>query len=528
MTAPLVNMDDPVLEARTVEALTEVLSTQAVKAGTRGTGRVVSTEAETLTLEFEDAQGTLARTELPEGAVVGDEVPVYVDWVGEDGCLHLSRRKAEALALWDAITSARTERRTLRAEVLCETRGGYSVDVGMKAFLPNNMIDPTAPKGTDLLGQHLDLFVVSTDERKARVTLSMTEPEVIHVLGDDIFDTIEVGQRVAGRVARIAEFGAFVDLGGFDALLHVNDLSWGRVNHPKEVVRLGDEIVARVLKVDEDNRRVSLGLKQLGPDPWTTAAERYAPDTRVQGTVISLTTYGAFIEVEPGLEGLVHVSELSWRRVKHPRDILKQGQTVEGLVIRCDSEQQRLKLSLKALMPNPWAAVRDRYPTGTRLKGRIRNVRDFGVFIGIEDGIDGLIHISDLAWGNALRRPTDRYKKGDELEALVLDVDVDRERMSLGVKQLTSDPTQPFLESRQPGDTVKGTVRRLTDFGAFVEVATELWGLVHVSEIRHEPVEQASDVLTVGDEVEVCVLGMDPEVPKVSLSIKALLPEEGE
>ncbi len=527
MSAPQIEMDDPLLDAKNTDELAEILATHPVKAGQTVAGKVTAVGEDGVTIETEHGSATVPHGDAPEAAV-DQELQVYVEWIDREGGLHLSVHKAEMLGLWDQLAAARDERRTVRGDVLCEVRGGYSVDVGMKAFLPSHLLGADAASGIELLGQKLDLYVATLDERKGRATLSMNVPEATRVVTEDVFDSLEEGQTVVGRVARITNFGAFVDLGGFDGLLHVNDLSWGRVKHPRDVVHVGEEVVVKVLKVDEDDRKVALGLKQLAPDPWTVAAERYPVDTKVRGTVISLAQYGAFVEVEPGLEGLVHVSEISWDRVTHPKQALKPGQVVDAVVIRCDPVEQRLKLSIKALLESPWVGVAARYPVGTRLRAKVRNVREFGIFLGIEEGIDGLVHISDLAWGNASRRPGDAFQKGQEVEAMVLEVDVERERMSLGIKQLGEDKTGAFFSEHQPGDVLEGTVRSIADFGAFVEVAENLWGLVHISELRDEQTEHPGDVVEVGQQVKVMILGLDRTAPKISLSMKQAAEPEPE
>ncbi len=527
-------IDDPLLESSDLDELQALLEAQVVKAGTVVDGTIESVDGAEVRVGVPEAGAAVVPVSefavLGETPAAGDPVRIYVDWVAPDG-LRLSRQKAAGLDLWASFEAAAIDREPIEGVVLATTRGGYSVDIGTKAFLADNDLAPGDRRGVELIGETLELFVHHADSRKTKLKLSQSKPRSApaHRLeeGEDVFDCLEVGQSVVGVVARLTDFGAFVDIGGFDGLLHVNDMSYGRVNHPREVVHVGDEIVVKVLKLDEDARRVGLGLKQLSPDPWTVAADRYRPDMRVSGRVISVTNYGAFIEVEPGLEGLVHVSEMSWKRVNHPKDAVKKGQLVEAAVIRCDPEQQRLKLSMKAVEPNPWEVVAERYPVGSRLTGKIRNVRDFGVFVGVEDGIDGLVHISDLAWGNAVRRPSDHFQRGQEIETLVLEVDVDRERISLGIKQLSADPTRAFFDDHAIGDIVSGRVTGLAEFGAFVQVAEGLDGLVHISELSHEPVEHTADAVKKGQEVQVMVLGLDAEVPKVSLSLKAALPEPG-
>ena len=534
MSAP--EMDDPLLGARTIAELETLLSAQPVHAGQVVDATVTAVADEQVTVEIAEAGSADIRAAefrlLGESVAVGDAVRVYVDWVTSDGSLQLSRQKANGLDLWSTLVNAAANRSPIKATVLAQADDGFTVDIGTKAFVAGRDLGAAARQGEDLVGQTIELYVLNTDARKARVRLAGEPPKGSPAQrldpDDDIFDQLEDGQSLVGRVARITDFGGFVDIGGFDGLLHVNDMSWGRVNHPSDVVQVGDEVIVKVLKIDEDNRRVGLGLKQLQPDPWSIAAERYTPDLRVSGRVISVAAYGAFVEVEPGLEGLVHVSEMAWTRVQHPKDVVRKGQLVEAAVIRCDPSQQRLKLSMKALLPNPWQAVAEQYPPGTNLTGKIRSVTDFGIFVGVAEGIDGLVHISDLAWGNSVRRPSDAFRKGQEVETLVLEVDVERERMSLGVKQLTPDPTAAFFNSHAEGDTIEGTVTGLAEFGAFVRVADGLDGLVHISELSHEEIERPSDAVKKGDTVRVVILSLDPDTPKISLSRKVALPEPGD
>ncbi len=332
-----------------------------------------------------------------------------------------------------------------------------------------------------------------------------------------------------GIVKNITDYGAFIDLGGIDGLLHITDMSWGRVNHPSQVFSVGDEISAMVLKFDPDTERVSLGLKQISEDPWTHAEEHYPVGTKVKGKVVSLTDYGAFVELEEGIEGLIHISEMSWtKRVKHPSKMVAVGDEVEALVLDIDSANKRISLGMKQIEPNPWMLLEEKYPIGSVLRGRIRNITDFGIFIGIEEGIDGLVHVSDISWTQRIKHPSQLYKKGDEVEAMVLHIDPENERFSLGIKQLVEDPWTRIPERYPPGTRVRGKVIKVTEFGAFVEIDEGVEGLIHVSELSQDHVEDPHSVVKENDELEVMVLDVDPEERRIALSVKSLQLSKGE
>jgi small subunit ribosomal protein S1 len=339
---------------------------------------------------------------------------------------------------------------------------------------------------------------------------------------------LKEGAVMKGQVKNLTDYGAFIDLGGIDGLLHITDMSWGRIGHPSEMFNVGDEVRVVVLKFDPSQERVSLGLKQIQEDPWHRADEKYPVGTRVKGKVVSLTDYGAFIEIEQGVEGLVHVSEMSWtKRVKHPSKMLEAGKEVEAVVLDIDPKAKRIALGMKQIEQNPWTLLEDKYPIGSVIKGQVRNVTDFGVFVGVEEGVDGLVHVSDISWTQRVKHPGEIYKKGDEVEACVLNIDVENERFSLGIKQLTPDPWETLSERTPVGSRTKGKVTKVTDFGAFVEIEPGIEGLVHVSEIKEERVENPRDCLTEGQEVNVKIIDINTQDRKIALSIKALL-HEGE
>jgi small subunit ribosomal protein S1 len=345
-------------------------------------------------------------------------------------------------------------------------------------------------------------------------------------LKKDTLMKLKEGAILTGIVKNLTDYGAFIDLGGIDGLLHITDMSWGRVGHPSEMLNVGDELRVIVLKFDPATERVSLGLKQIQEDPWAHAAEKFPPGTRIGGKVVSLTDYGAFIEMEPGVEGLVHISEMSWtKRVKHPSKVMAIGDQVNAVVLDVDAKAKRISLGMKQIEPNPWTLLEEQYPIGSVIRGQVRNVTDFGIFVGVQEGIDGLVHVSDISWTQRIKHPGDLYKKGDEVEAVVLNIDVENERFSLGIKQLHPDPWTELPTKYPIGSRVKGKVTKVADFGAFVEIEPGIEGLVHVSELRDERVENPRDVVKEGDELDVKVIDMDPHERKVALSVKAALHE---
>jgi small subunit ribosomal protein S1 len=376
-----------------------------------------------------------------------------------------------------------------------------------------------------LIGEKFRFKVIKFNKKRGNIVLSrrvLLEKER-EELKKETLKNLKEGAILKGVVKNLTDYGAFIDLGGIDGLLHVTDMSWGRIGHPSEMFEVGQEVRVVVLKFDPATERVSLGLKQIQEDPWHRADEKYPVGTRVKGKVVSLTDYGAFIELEQGVEGLVHVSEMSWtKRVKHPSKLLATGTEVEAVVLDIDPKAKRISLGMKQIEPNPWTLLEDKYPIGSVIRGEVRNVTDFGIFVGVEEGIDGLVHVSDISWNERIKHPGEKFKKGDIVEAVVLNIDVENERFSLGVKQLTPDPWTTLPERHPVGSKVKGKVTKVTDFGAFVEVEPGIEGLVHVSEMKDERVENPRDVVKEGEEIDVKVIDMDTQERKVALSIKAL------
>ncbi len=468
--------------------------------------------------EFQDADGNLT-------VEVGDKTEVYVEArENREGLVELSKDKAEKLKIWDEISAAAERDGVVEGVVLSRVKGGLTVDIGVKAFLPGSQIDLRPVRGLDrYIGQKLRFKVIKFNRRRGNIVLSrrvLLEKER-EELKSKTLATLEVGQIVEGIVMNITDYGSFVDLGGIDGLLHITDMSWGRVNHPSEMVQVGDRVRVKVLKFDPQSERVSLGMKQTTEDPWLRAGDRYFVEDRVRGKVVSLADYGAFVELEAGIEGLIHVSEMSWtKKVKHPSKVLNVGDEVETVVLQVDARNKRIALGLKQTEINPWNLLRDKYPVNTIVTGKVRSVTSFGIFVGIEDGIDGLIHMQDISWSRKIKNPAETYKKGDEVEAIVLHIDPDKERFALGIKQLTTDPWEKVHDRYPIGSVVTGTVSKLLDFGAIVELEDEVEGLVHASEIRVEKVENVSKVLKVGEEVTAMVINLIPEERKLGLSVR--------
>ncbi len=461
----------------------------------------------------------------------GDQVDVLVeDSEGEDGRIVLSKEKADRLKVWDEISAAYEADQPVEGTVLSRVKGGLAVDIGVKAFLPGSQVDLRPVRNLEQMqGQRLQFKIIKFNKRRGNIVLSrraLLEKER-EKLRADTLETLQEGQIVDGVIKNITDYGAFIDLGGIDGLLHVTDLSWGRVNHPNELFRVGDEIKVKVLKFDADSERVSLGLKQIQPDPWKDAAMRYPIGMRIQGRCVSLTDYGAFVELEPGIEGLVHVSEMSWtKRVKHPSKVVNVGDNVEAVVLDVDESNRKISLGMKQIEPNPWSVIEEKYPVNTRVSGTVRNITNFGVFIGLEEGIDGLVHVSDISWTEQIKHPSEKFNKGDEVEAVVLKIDRENEKFSLGIKQLEPNPWDDIRKKYPMGSEVTGEVTNVTDFGAFVRLEEGIEGLIYSSELATEKVVKPSDVVQAGQTVTALITKVDPMEQKIALSIRALTDKE--
>jgi small subunit ribosomal protein S1 len=462
---------------------------------------------------------------------VGDIVDVLLEKTEDkEGYVVLSKEKAEKMKVWDDVERAYQERRIVTGRVIERVKGGLAVDIGVRAFLPGSQVDLRPVRNLDSLrGQELRMRVIKVNKKRGNIVLSrkaVLEEENAEKKRDTL-GTLEEGKVLMGTVKNITEYGAFVDLGGIDGLLHITDMSWGRINHPSEVLNVGDEIKVQVLKFDRDTERVSLGYKQLKADPWTTATIKYPVGARVKGKVVSLTDYGAFVELEEGVEGLIHVSEMSWsKKVKHPSKILTVGQEVECQVLGIDQEAHRISLGLKQTESNPWSQLVEKYPVGSKIKGKVRNLTEFGAFVEVEEGIDGLIHISDLSWTKRVKHPSEVLKKGDVVEAVVLNIDAENQRLSLGLKQLATDMWDEFFAHHKVGDIVEGKIVRLTNFGAFVELHEGIEGLVHVSELDEKRIEKPEEQFKPGDAFAMKILKINETEKKIGLSIKAVKQDE--
>jgi small subunit ribosomal protein S1 len=464
------------------------------------------------------------RGKLPH---VGDEIDVYLEAKEDaEGLIVLSKDKADKIRVWDAITQAYDRGAPVEGRISEVVKGGLAVDVGVKAFLPGSQVDLRPVKNLQsLVGQTIRAKVIKLNRRRGNVVLSRRavleeerEEKKKHTL-----EVLKEGMVLTGTVKNITDYGAFIDLGGIDGLLHVTDMSWGRVGHPSEVFQVGDQVEVIVLHFDRETGRVSLGYKQKSSDPWETVETRYAPGTRVMGRVVSLTNYGAFVELEPGVEGLVHVSEMSWtRRVRHPSKIVNVGDQIEVIVLEVNKGAKRISLGMKQVEADPWQTIDERYVPGMRVQGRVRNLTDFGAFIEIEPGVDGLLHISDMSWTRNVGHPSEVLKKGQELETQVLNIDKEQKRISLGLKQLQPDPWTTVAQRYPMGSRVTGKVVRLTDFGAFVELEPGVDGLLHISQMAHRPIGRPEEVVNVGDELALLVIRVDPHERRIGLSLKEL------
>jgi small subunit ribosomal protein S1 len=456
---------------------------------------------------------------------VGDTFEVLVESLGDEPEeVVLSREKAQKLRTWDSIVRVGKGGR-IEGTVVARVPGGYVVDVGLRGFLPGSQADIRRGGNPDaIVGQRLAFTLTQFDRRRASVVLSRRDQleKELEARKQETLAKISEGAVLPGVVRSLTEYGAFIDLGGVDGLLHVTEMSWGRVGHPRELLRVGQELTVKVTKFDPSTTKIGLSLKQLQEDPWTSVEAKYPKGSRVKGKVVGFAEFGAFVALEPGIEGLVHVSEISWKRVQHPSHALKKGQKVEAVVLEVDPKSRRLGLGMRQLLPNPWESVKERFPEGTVIRKPVRSVTDFGVFVGIEDGVDGLVHISELSWTGNVKHPGDLYKVGDEVEAKVLSVDVENERVALSIKQLTRDPWLELAEKHPVGSKIKGKVTRLADFGAFVEIEPGIDGLVHISQLSEERVESVASVVKVGDELEAKVLEINPRDRRVSLSVRAL------
>ncbi|VAW41535.1 SSU ribosomal protein S1p [hydrothermal vent metagenome] len=457
---------------------------------------------------------------------VGDVFDVFVEKREKDGGLCLSREKAIAIKVWEAIAQIQADDGTIPGVIENRVKGGLSVDIGVPAFLPYSQIDLRPVKDLDaMLGQTYDFKILKYNRKRNNVVISRRAilEEERNKLREAMRDSLQEGAVIKGTITNITDYGIFVDLGGMDGLCHITDLSWGRVSHPSKMFQVGENLDVKILKFDKDSGKVSLGVKQLKEDPWSTVQERYPVGTKASGKVVSITDYGVFAELEEGVEGLAHISEMTWsKKAKHPSKLVAMGDQIEIVILNVDAAAKRISLGMKQLQPNPWDLVSENYPVGSIIEGKVKNITDFGVFIGIEEGIDGLIHVSDLSWTERIKHPSEKYSKGDTLQAVVLKIDRENERFSLGVKQLEPDPWQEAVTKYPVGSKITGKITNVTDFGVFVEVEDGIEGLVHVSEISEDKVNSPVGLYKVGNELETRVINVSAKDRKIGLSIKAL------
>jgi len=474
--------------------------------------------------EFKDEEGNIK-------AELGDSVEVMVEWWDdEEERVVLSKEKAANIKTWDAIKKSYDEDGTVEGVISNRVKGGFSVDIGVQAFLPGSQADLRPIRNLDeLVGQTYEFKILKYNRKRSNIVLSrraILEKEREEKRSTTL-ESIHEGKVVDGIVKNITDYGVFIDLGGVDGLLHITDISWGRVKHPSELFAVGDSISVKILSFDLEKERVSLGMKQLSTDPWSIASEKYAVGSKVTGVVVSLTDYGAFVELEEGIEGLIHVSEMSWtRKVRHPSKVVSVSEEVEAVVLDIKPESRRISLGMKQVVPNPWDVIAEKYPVGTTIEGKIKNITDFGLFIGIDEGIDGLVHISDISWIKRIKHPSELFKKGDMVQAIVLDIEKDGERFSLGIKQLQDDPWKSVAERYKVGKEITGTITNLTDFGVFVELEEGIEGLVHVSEISKEKIKTPVGMFNIGDVITARVMNINSDERRIGLSIKRMEMED--
>ena len=474
------------------------------------------------------SEGIVQLHEFPDNGknmAIGDEVEVFLERVEDnDGNVVLSKEKANKIKLWDELVKTYEADEIIEGTVVAKAKGGLTVDIGLKAFLPGSQIDLRPIRNLEkLIGEKFQMRIIKMNKKRGNIVLSrrVLLEEQRKQSRSETLQKLEEGNLVDGIVKNITEYGVFIDLGGIDGLLHITDMSWGRVNHPSEMFSIGDKVQVMVLKFDKEKERVSLGLKQITPDPWVNVDEKYPVETRIKGKVVSITDYGVFVELEKGIEGLVHISEMSWsRHVKHPSKIVSIRDEVEAVVLTLDKEKKRISLGMKQIEPNPWEEIERKYPIGSEVDGTVRNLTDFGAFIELEDGVDGLIHISDLSW-KKIKHPSEVLKKKDAAKAVVLSIDKDSCRISLGVKQLQPDPWDDIAKNYLIGTEVEGTIIKVTGFGAFAEFGDGLEGLIHVSQLSSEKVTHPDKAVSVGDKIKAKVIKVDTSSKKIALSIKA-------
>lgn len=499
--------------------------------GTITEGRVVAIQKDRVIVDIGyKSEGVIPMNqflpdELPTLAM-GDKLQVYIEQREDsDGNLVLSKEKADKMKIWEELEVSHTEEKEVQGKVVSRIKGGMMVDIGVKAFLPGSQIDLTPVRDLDsLVGKTFPFKIIKINHRRGNVVISRRAllEETRDKKRKTTLETLAEGQLIEGAVKNITDYGAFLDLGGIDGLLHITDISWGRVGHPSDMFSVGDRLEVLVLKYDKESGRISLGLKQKTADPWMEIAAKYPESSRVAGKVVSLTDYGAFVELEPGVEGLVHVSEMSWtHEVRHPSRVVAVGDAIDAQVLHVDQQGRKISLGMKQTAPNPWDIIQSRYPVGTRIEGKVKSVTDFGAFVGLDEGIDGLIHISDMSWTKHIKHPSELFKKAQRVEAVILRIDKEKERLSLGFKQLTSDPWETEIPSRyQVGGTATGTIAKIADFGVFVELEGDVEGLIHISETGQDSQGKLEELFKIGEPITAKVVKVDCEERKIALSVR--------
>jgi small subunit ribosomal protein S1 len=507
-----------------------------VNVGDVAIGTIIGTVDDYVLVDVGDkAESYIAKSEfqLDEGIEfnVGDTFEVFVERRKDEGGLLLSRDKAIAIKVWEDIAKIQEADGTIEGKVENRVKGGMSVNIGVPAFLPYSQIDLRPVKDLDaLIGESFDFKILKFNRKRNNVVISRRAilEEARAKLREKMRSVLEEGQIIKGAITNITDYGLFIDMGGMDGLCHITDLSWGRVSHPAKLYKVGQELEVKVLKYDKEHDRVSLGVKQLKADPWATVAERFPVAEKTMGKVVSITDYGVFVELEEGVEGLIHVSEMTWsKKPRHPSKMVTVGDELEIMVLNIEPETKRISLGMKQLLPNPWDLVTDNYPVGSVIEGKVKNITDFGIFIGIEEGIDGLIHVSDLSWTERIKHPSEKYSKGETIQAVVLKIDKEHERFSLGIKQLEPDPWQAAYNNFPSGTIIEGKITNVTDFGVFVQLEEGIEGLVHVSEISKDKVKTPIGMYEVGDTLKAIVINVSAKDRKIGLSIKTL-EEDGE
>ena len=524
---------------RTEEEMKELYETsmKTLQAGNIHKGRVINIVNDSVIVDVGlKSEGKLALSEALDksgnlNVQIGDEIEVMV--VGreeKDGLLVLSKQRVDAIRMWQNIDKSLEEGLALDGTVISEVKGGFLVDIGVSAFLPISQVDLKPVKNpASFVGRHLKFRVIKVNKRKDNVIVSRRQllEEERDRKRKEFWKNVKEGQVLYGFVKSITDYGAFVDLGGADGFLYINDITWGRINHPKEYLKLGDEIKVKVIGVDEEKRKVSVGIKQLKGDPWLKVEERYPIGSKVRGKVVGVVDYGVFVELEAGLEGLLHVSEMSWdKKLKNPGKMVSRGDILELQVLDIDMEKKRISLGMKQLLPDPWKELAQKYPPGSVVQGKVKNLTDFGLFVGVEDGIDGLVHVSELSWSRRRGVSSDSFKKGAPIDALVLNIDPEQRKFSLSLKRLKEDPWKGLLERYHEGDVIEGFVTSITDFGVFVEIEEGIEGLVHLSELDTSKGKHPSELFAMDDKVRAVVIHVDEREKRIGLSVKTLKKRE--